>query len=312
MYQPKSFAPIIKLAENCNYTCAFCRYANHPPTGQSIMSLELCMRIMDEICQYNVEHGEKHASFIFHGGEPLLWGKENFKKIHAYQQELYIRYDGLQIRNGMQSNAFLLDEEWLDILEEMKVNVGISLDGPPEMNFHYGAMGNEQSIDRVVKNIHALGNRKMTNGILSVVTEKHLGHAKEYFDFLNERKITSTGFCYCYNPRDNYSIDPLKLADFLCESFDIYYHTEQKIRVREFDKLLLKLYGQKKQGCVFGERRECGSFISISPNGQVGFCDAYEANTYVIGNIWDQSLNEIVDADVYQKNKELYITGGSN
>ena len=83
MYQPKSIAPIIKLAENCNYTCAFCRYANHPPDGKSIMSYELCAHILDEVCRYNVEHGEMHASFIFHGGEPLLWGKDNFKKIYG-------------------------------------------------------------------------------------------------------------------------------------------------------------------------------------------------------------------------------------
>lgn len=55
MYRPNNIASIIKLVENCNYTCAFCRYANHPPMGESIMSLELCMHIMDEICHYNVE-----------------------------------------------------------------------------------------------------------------------------------------------------------------------------------------------------------------------------------------------------------------
>lgn len=102
------------------------------------------------------------------------------------------------------------------------------------------------------------------------------------------------------------------MADFLCECFDIYYHTEQKVRIREFDNVLLKLYGHGKKGCVFGDREECGSFISVSPDGKVGVCDAYEADTHVIGNIWSQTLEDIVNSDIYQKIKELYITLVSN
>lgn len=70
-------------------------------------------------------------------------GKGQFKKIYAYEQELCSKYEGLQIRKGMQTNGFLLDEEWLDLFVEMKMSAGISLDGPPEMNFHYGTFGNE-------------------------------------------------------------------------------------------------------------------------------------------------------------------------
>lgn len=86
----------------------------------------------------------------------------------------------------MQSNGYLLDEEWMDIFKEMEMSVGISLDGPENMNFHYGASGNLESMKRVIDNIHMLQRHGATSGILSVITENHLGHAKEYFDFLYE------------------------------------------------------------------------------------------------------------------------------
>lgn len=312
MFQPNRITPIIKLVENCNYTCSFCRYANHPPQEDSIMSMEMCKYILEGVCLYNRKNGQNSATLIFHGGEPLLWGKKRFREIYAYEKELERRYEGFCFFNGMQSNGYLLDEEWMDIFKEMKMSVGISLDGPENMNFHYGTSGNSESIRRVIDNIHMLQRHGATSGILSVITDNHLGHAKEYFDFLHENGITDTGFCYCYNPRDNISIDPIKLAEFLCESFDIYYHSKKQIRVREFDNTLLRLYNVETKGCLFKERCECGSYICISPNGMVSFCDAYEADSFNVGNIMKQSLEEVISSDEYQNTKNLYLTPSQN
>ena len=308
MYIPESIAPIIKVVENCNYNCGFCRYANHPPTGDSIMSLELCKKLLYEVCAYNYEHGRKYAQFIFHGGEPLLWGKHRYEEILKYEEELKKMFPELVIENGMQSNGYLIDDEWIELFKKMDMHVGISLDGPAEMNFHYGTDGNEPSIQRVIGNIHKLQENKLTNGILSVITDKHLGHEQEYFDFLNKHNLPSSGFCYCYNPRDEISIDPLDLAGFLCKSFDIYYHAKKSVRIREFDNILLKLYGRPGRNCVFGERVRCGNFPAFSPNGNVGFCDEYEADTAIIGDYTKQSLKEILESDVYQEARVLYTT----
>lgn len=136
MFQPNRITPIIKLVENCNYTCSFCRYANHPPREGSMMSMEMCKHILEEVCLYNRKKGQNFVTLIFHGGEPLLWGKKRFREIYAYEKELESRYEGFHFNNGMQSNGYLLDEEWMDIFKEMEMSVGISLDGPENMNFH--------------------------------------------------------------------------------------------------------------------------------------------------------------------------------
>lgn len=312
MYIPECITPIIKVVENCNYNCAFCRYANHPPTGDSIMSLELCKKLIYETCAYNYEHEKKFTQFIFHGGEPLLWGKHRFEEVWRYEEELKKIFPGIVIENGIQSNGYLIDDEWIDTFKRMNMKVGISLDGPAEMNFHYGSDGNEKSMQRVIANIHKLQENNLTSGILSVITDNHLGHEKEYFDFLNKNNLPSSGFCYCYNPRDEIAIDPLELADFLCKSFDIYYHAKQSVRIREFDNILLKLYGHSGKNCVCGERTRCGNFPAFSPNGNVGFCDEYEADTSIIGDFTKQSLIEIVEGDIYQETRKLYTTASSN
>lgn len=164
-------------------------------------------------------------------------------------------------------------------------------------------------MERVIDNIHMLQRHGAASGILSVITENHLGHAKEYFDFLYENGITDTGFCYCYNPRDNIAIDPIKLAEFLCESFDIYYHSKQQIRVREFDNTLLRLYNVETKGCLFKERSECGSC----------WIDEEELKQKEVENIFDKYKEQLSYTDImvwiqqtirdsgvsYKKSKEI-------
>ena len=312
MFQPIIISPILKLVENCNYTCSFCRYANHPPQEASVMSIELCKHILDEVCNYNISKGQKSAVITFHGGEPLLWGKEQFREILRYEKALEKKYEGFFFCNRMQCNAYLLDEEWMEILEAMRMSVGISLDGPIEMNFHYGACGNEKSMERVIKNIHMLQKQGNGSGILSVITQNHFNHAKEYFDFVQENGITNVEFTFCYNPRDGITIDTTKLTEFLCESFDIYYHSDQKIRVRQFEAALMRMYGLKRSGCAYKERCECGSYLCISPSGKVSFCDDYEEGSVKVGDMVEQRLEEIIASTTYQSTKELYLLPSQN
>ncbi|MCK7529818.1 MAG: hypothetical protein MZV63_01535 [Marinilabiliales bacterium] len=67
--------------------------------------------------------------FSWHGGEPTLAGLDFFRKAVTIQ-EAYMPA-GRAIRNGIQTNATLITDEWGKILPEQEnFYVGISLDGP--------------------------------------------------------------------------------------------------------------------------------------------------------------------------------------
>lgn len=312
MFRPRVLSPIFKLVENCNYSCDFCRYANHPPTGLSTMPFELMVKMLTKACEYNISQGADTISIILHGGEPLLWGKDNFRRLHIFQQDFIREHEGFSFVNGIQTNANLIDDEWIDILERLDVHIGISIDGPIEYNYHYGKQGRKESLEKVLQNIKKLQQRKFKLGILSVITEEHVGHAKEYMDFIEENGLTSPGFCYCYNPQDGCSIDQKRLADFLCDAFDIYYNSYTSFRIREFDNILTGIYGRHAGTCTAKCRQECGAFLTLSPNGDIGFCDAYEEYSYVVGNMNRDSLEAIIESERYQSIKELYLTARHN
>lgn len=306
-HNPNFITPIIKVVENCNFTCEYCRYANHPPKDDSIMSVELCQKIIREVCTYNLSKGISNTSLIFHGGEPLLWGKDRFREIWLYEQELKNEFPDLQIKNGIQTNAFLINDEWIELFSQFKMNVGVSIDGFADLNAHFGKAGKEVSTQTVLDNIHLLQKYNIKCGILSVITEKHFPYAREYFDFLKKEMIDNAGFCYCYNPLDDYSLDTEALGIFMCECFDIYYNSTHKVHIREFENILKKMYGVHKNSCVCKERTDCGNFMAFTPNGTVCFCDAYEKDSRVIGNIKDGNIISIIEASAYQNTRAEYI-----
>jgi uncharacterized protein len=70
---------------------------------------------------------EKNQPAILFGGEPLLLPIEYVEKIWKYNYEKFGE-------NGIQTNGTLFTEEHYSLIKKYKVHVGISLDGPSELN----------------------------------------------------------------------------------------------------------------------------------------------------------------------------------
>jgi len=81
---------------------------------------------------YSSERGTRRVGIIFHGGEPLLAGQSFFRQfIDKANSELM---PGIEPVFSMQTNGTLLDQSWLDLLRELNIEFGISLDGPEAVN----------------------------------------------------------------------------------------------------------------------------------------------------------------------------------
>jgi uncharacterized protein len=104
----------------------------------------------------------QQVELIFHGGEPLLAGKHFFRQF-TEEAHCILLPDVTPIFN-MQTNGTLLDAEWLDLLIDLKIGFGISLDGPKEINDrhrvdHRGAGSYDavrKAVDLVLRNLALL------------------------------------------------------------------------------------------------------------------------------------------------------------
>lgn len=296
-----SINPIIKLTETCNYNCGFCRYAHHRRNDHGI-SEELIMKMINESIDYNVGHGIEKINIIFHGGEPLLYGVNRLSTILdavttvAAEKKIIIDF-------SLQTNASLVTKEWIEVFKKYNFDIGISLDGPNELNEH----GKEQG-DLAVKNAiqiyHTLRENGVRCGILSVITNKHLDYMKQFFDFFVENRIDSVSLCYCYGKNDENNVNPIILGERLIELYELYYNSSSKIRIREFDNAIKRIVARVRDKKEFVCRNNCGRYLTLIPNGEIEFCDDYYCDTksdLLLGNIKEMSISDIVTGAVYNE-----------
>src|SRR5262249_20043387 len=116
----------------CNLDCGYCFYLEkeqlHPKGERFRMSgdvLEAYVR------RYIQAQPTPEVEFTWQGGEPTLMGLAFFERAVALQR----RYaKGKVIRNTLQTNGTLLDDEWCAFLAREGFLVGLSLDGPRAIN----------------------------------------------------------------------------------------------------------------------------------------------------------------------------------
>ena len=129
--------PIIKITDCCNYNCQFCYYAQKKRSlANSIMPIELLKEIICSVVEVNRLQKRNKTHLIFHGGEPLLAGLSYFQEIMAFESEIIVKYPDISFENSIETNGYLLNDTWIEFFRDNNYGVGISIDGPAEMNYH--------------------------------------------------------------------------------------------------------------------------------------------------------------------------------
>ena len=77
----------------------------------------------------------RSRTFGWQGGEPTLAGLPFFERVVKRQQEL--KDPRQTIANALQSNVYVIDEDWAKFLREHRFLVGASIDGPEELHDRY-------------------------------------------------------------------------------------------------------------------------------------------------------------------------------
>jgi len=122
---------IIKPTDGCNARCRYCSAA-HPGAAKRMTpaTLKSVFRLFGD---WALARGERNLKIIWHGGEPLLMGPAFWDLVFQEQEELF-RERGLQVENGIQTNATLIQEDTIPLLKRLlgaRGAVGTSADPIP-------------------------------------------------------------------------------------------------------------------------------------------------------------------------------------
>ena len=142
---------LIKPASSaCNMACAYCFYRDVAENREQAFEGMLSLAQMERVIAAGMEYAEHICSFAFQGGEPTLAGLDFYRGVVELQKK-YAR-SGVEIRNAIQTNGYLIDEEWAAFLAENRFLVGLSLDGPAELhNLNRLDAAGEGTFNRVLR-----------------------------------------------------------------------------------------------------------------------------------------------------------------
>src|SRR5262249_44029941 len=125
---------VVKVVSRCNLNCSYCymynladkTYLGQPP----VMTEEVTAALARRIALHADRHDVPWVHVILHGGEPLLMGKTRLRTWVNQVRSVFA--GGLESCFSIQSNGTMIDDEWIDLLADLGVLIGISVDGPKE------------------------------------------------------------------------------------------------------------------------------------------------------------------------------------
>lgn len=131
---------------------------------------------------------QKRVSFVWHAGEPLAVPIQFYKQAVAMSDE--INETDSVISHAIQTNGTLITQEWCDFIKNARIKVGVSIDGPRDLNDHSRVdRRGRGTFDRVVKGIRLLQANGIPFHIIAVITEHTLSSAQRMWEFFEEYSI---------------------------------------------------------------------------------------------------------------------------
>lgn len=213
--------------------------------------------------------------------------------------ELQKRYgrNGQSVSNALQTNGTLLDKNWCDLFRTYDWLIGLSLDGPEEVNDRYRFNKEGRGTwKRVMESLALLKKERVEFNVLCVLSTANVDRPKELYKFYRSHGIDNLQFIplaefdSAGNPLP-YTISAEQYGRFLCEIFELWWPERRKVRVRFFDNTAEALAGQKPGTCTMHET--CDSYVVVEYNGDVYPCDFFVEGQWKLGNVTLDSWSEI-------------------
>jgi len=259
-------------------------------------------------------HDKRDAVVVFHGGEPLLGGVQHLQMLTSILLDTFAD-SGVKLSIGMQSNGLLFTPEIGDLMLDTGMSIGISLDGPPEVNDlhridHKGQPTSAQLEERLALLTSSRYSR-LFSGFLCVinpltdpvaVTEYLLSYSPSNIDFLF--------------PLDNHDrrpfgkqkdINATPYGNWLIRSFDYYWSNQPpKTSIRIFKSILALILGAPSLVESLG--LDPVDLIVVETNGEIEAVDSlkstFEGATWLGYNVFEHDFDTVA-ANIAVRSRQM-------
>ncbi len=293
----------------CNLGCEYCyEEPGRQMTDEKVneeYDLDLILEKIDDWAERF-----PHNPPGLHGGEPLLIPKRDLRAIFEKIREHWpVENQSCHI----QTNGTLIDDEHVEIFKEYNVRVGISCDGPAELNdLREARQGGEDVTRRMTEETHDAIDKLIDEGInlgiivvtheLNCGTDERLEKLLDWMDYLNRNGVRGH-----YNPaipyedvQNDISLSAERLGDVFIRTWEWMMEPGQTHRnwdpMRRFQDNLL---GLGLGNCVQArcDVYNTGAAKVINGEGEATGCgkgwDEGDGVPFLQGESTDQEWNEV-------------------
>jgi len=292
----RTMVVVMKATRLCNLRCTYCHFWREGPN--QVMEFGILTRAIRDVLR---SPGVKNVDFVWHGGETTLLPVTYYRKA-IWLQEQFRRPDQ-KVTNSLQTNGTNLTDEWLEFCRLYNVEIGVSLDGPPEVNDRRRVdAGGAPTSERVREGIAKLQAHGLHYGVLMVIDDEVVAlGADRLLNYFLDIGVPRIGLLNVI-PENTPASESLKggyitwskYVGFLQDLFRSWWPAyKDRIWIRELSDLMGKVQGKKAETCIFDG--DCmGGFLTIEPSGDVSACDKYLGDeAYQFGNILDMDLADL-------------------
>ena len=329
-YAPPGFHLLVKpTGAVCNLDCQYCFFLSKEmlyPGSRFRMADELLETYIKQLLE---SHRVPEVTVAWQGGEPTLMGREFFKRSVALVEQY--KKPGQSVSYSMQTNGTLLDDEWGAFLKEHNFLVGLSVDGPRALHNAYRVnKGGKGSFDQVMRGWEILRKHEVDFNILCTVHAANADYPVEVYRFFRDELqaefvqfipiieratadmlplanqgwserpggdrplYTQDGFMVTHR-----SVKPKQYGSFMIGIFEEWVRRDvAKVYVQIFDVTLGSHVGQHSL-CIFAPT--CGNAMALEHNGDLYSCDHFVEPDYLLGNIQETHMIDLVASDQQRK-----------
>lgn len=309
----------------CNLDCKYCFFLSKEmlyPGSRFRMADELLETYIQQLLE---SHRTPEVSVAWQGGEPTLMGLDFFKRTIDLVDQY--KKPNQQINYTIQTNGTQLDDDWAAFFKQHNYLVGLSVDGPRELHDTYRVnKGGEGSFDQVMRGWEVLKKHQVEVNILCTVHAANQDHPLEVYRFFRDElgaqfiqfiaiveRATKDSLPFANEGwserpggerplyiQDGHlvterSVGPEQYGRFLIDIFEEWVRRDVgSVFVQLFDVTLGSWVGQHNL-CIFAPT--CGNALALEHNGDLYSCDHFVEPDYLLGNIKETHMIELIASD---------------
>ena len=315
---------VIQGSPFCNINCKYCYLPDR--LNKKKISKDTVFKIIERLCQDNLLG--KEISFIWHAGEPLAVPLGFYEDLFSIISQCVPTTT--KVNHHMQTNATLLNDHWCEFIKQHDIKIGVSIDGPQQLNdLNRLTRSGKSTFEKVINGINHLKRHDIRFHAIAVITQKALLHPNEIYDFFKNIGVAKVGLnieeIEGINTKSSLNLDEAsmtQLRTFYEQLYERQLDDEKPVIIRELDDAKRKIlqipldyfsnHGITQQNNPYQiiSVDINGNFTSYSPE-LLGQKDE-RYHDFILGNVHQESFLEATQKPLFNTLRDDIFHGIKN